>query len=116
MSKMNHVVKKKWLRALRSGDYQQGTKYLRSTRCGELKHCCLGVLCELFLQENNSQKWHQDGEVFYLDGWRGVLPTPVMKWAELATTQVKVEETSLVRLNDDGTSFEEIADIIEEYL
>jgi hypothetical protein len=35
-----------WLEALKSGNYKHGTGSLCSTRSGELRHCCLGVLCE----------------------------------------------------------------------
>lgn len=40
---MDAQLKAKWVEALRSGEYRQGTMYLRR----EGKHCCLGVLCEL---------------------------------------------------------------------
>jgi hypothetical protein len=40
---MDADLKAKWVEALRSGEYEQGSLYLRK----EGKHCCLGVLCEL---------------------------------------------------------------------
>ena len=38
--------KKEWIAALRSGKYKQGRYYLNSDGC----HCCLGVLCEVAIQ------------------------------------------------------------------
>jgi len=40
---MKKSIKKKWLAALRSGKYEQGTGAL----CEDGKYCCLGVLCEV---------------------------------------------------------------------
>ena len=45
---MNQEIKKKWLNALRSGDYKQGRDVLRRVgRDGEDRWCCLGVLCDI---------------------------------------------------------------------
>lgn len=41
---MDPVLKKKWVRALRSGRYKQGRNALR-THLGS--YCCLGVLCKV---------------------------------------------------------------------
>lgn len=43
-----HPLVDKWLLALESGDYKQGTGYLR-TKNNEF--CCLGVLCDLAAKE-----------------------------------------------------------------
>lgn len=57
---MNPDVKDMWLKALRSGEYEQTTGYLREAKPdGKEGYCCLGVLCELAVKE-------------------GVLPAPVM--------------------------------------
>ncbi len=48
-TKMNPEVKQKWIGALRSGKYEQGTEKLRSVS----GYCCLGVLCDLYAQEHN---------------------------------------------------------------
>ena len=44
---MNKEVKKKWVDALRSGEYAQGRSSLRDHD----EYCCLGVLCELAVKE-----------------------------------------------------------------
>lgn len=40
---MNKITKKKWIDALRSGKYEQGTHAL----CRDGKYCCLGVLAKI---------------------------------------------------------------------
>ncbi len=42
---MNPNVKEKWVKALRSGHYQQGKGMLRTH---DDAFCCLGVLCDLY--------------------------------------------------------------------
>jgi hypothetical protein len=41
--RMNPEIKTKWVAALRSGTYEQGSHVLRK---GD-RYCCLGVLCEI---------------------------------------------------------------------
>lgn len=44
---MKNNIMKKWVKALRSGKYKQGTGTLKQyNRNEEAKHCCLGVLCQ----------------------------------------------------------------------
>ena len=52
---MNQEIKKRWIEALRSGEYQQGKESL--FHCG--KFCCLGVLTDLYIKEHGLQ-WKQD--------------------------------------------------------
>jgi hypothetical protein len=41
-------LRSQWLEALRSGDYEQGSKVLRNkSYTGKYEYCCLGVLCEI---------------------------------------------------------------------
>lgn len=42
---MDRAIKKRWLRALRSGRYKQGENYLFNSDSGAF--CCLGVLCAI---------------------------------------------------------------------
>jgi len=111
---MNKKVKKKWLKALRSGEYKQTKNLLKNKD----KYCCLGVLCDIHSIENNG-KWelNDDGEYIYL-GRFGQLPEEVMKWASLNTNDVKYKgkKESLMMANDNGYSFKQIANIIESQL
>jgi hypothetical protein len=117
---MNQEVKQKWLEALRSGTYKQGIRLLRSTTN---EYCCLGVLCDLHAKETNTL-WctseTRDNARTYLDEAL-VLPTPVKQWAGLISDNPlamagpkKISKRTLASLNDCGSTFTEIAAIIEE--
>lgn len=112
---------KKWIEALRSGTYQQGVARLR--RQG--RYCCLGVACDLM----DSSKWRTSG--WRMDDGRissFYLPTEVADWLgidkeyrldpEGLTTNVLVknrhdQKDDIASMNDDGASFDDIADAIE---
>lgn len=100
---MNNDVKEKWVAALRSGEYEQGTRMLSRDN----KFCCLGVLCKLSGLEFSPE--------------RGYLPDSVVKWAGLDSISPGVVKDgvtdSLAYLNDvKGLTFNQIADLIEEQL
>jgi hypothetical protein len=140
-SKMNHDVKIRWLEALRSNKYRQGTGTLRTL---EGKFCCLGVLCDLYSPE----EWKNfSGYANYSYGTinePAVLIPSVCDWAGLDFDSSQGDPTlpveaiakdprwlsfiaqnpgrkdlkviSLSMLNDNGFSFQEIANLIERYL
>jgi uncharacterized protein YeaC (DUF1315 family) len=130
---MNPEIKQKWIDALRSGKYSQGSEKLRS----EQGYCCLGVLCDLYSQEQN-QEWdfrgvdeenHQLMDYWYFDDASEFLPESVMNWAglSLANPPVKLDveeededpwsyQDEISNLNDSGYSFIALADIIEAQL
>ncbi len=102
---MNPELKAKWLRALRSGDYSQCRKDLRDAD----SFCCLGVLCD----------------VSGLGGWNGADQYVIGEDARSGYPHGAVREAAdvdggmvrrLARMNDDGASFAEIADVIEREL
>lgn len=105
---------KKWLVALRSGEYKQGRFDLR---VGSNKFCCLGVLCDI----SGLGEWVKNA---YL-GCTGTLPTEVCNWAGLIASSPGFHgegecdawhrKTRLTALNDEGMGFDEIADVIEKY-
>lgn len=104
---MNKWVKRKWLKALRSGEYQQGTRRLVSI--SQETYCCLGVLaCEMvpeFIRKKNSYE-------MAIDGNYGTIPDDLATLWELT----REEQGALTIKNDNGYSFREIADWIEENL
>jgi hypothetical protein len=122
---MNSDVKQKWVEALRSGKYKQGTGALRDS---DGMYCCLGVLCELAVEAGAASRTNsgtygvRDEEGYMIDGSDSVLPQSVSVWAGLhgAANPMVVFGTnhaSLADLNDNvGLSFERIADVIEEQL
>lgn len=127
--KMNPEVKKKWLKALRSGEYKQTVGVLHKKGGG---FCCLGVLTDLYLKEKGIE-----------DGWVGedrgdecqvkltksgehdfenLLPSKVASWAGLKGQDNPVcGDFSLAEWNDgEGgatrKTFKKIADLIEKHL
>jgi hypothetical protein len=130
---MKKEVAKKWIKALRSGKYKQGKGYLKQfTSKNEPRHCCLGVLCELYDQQmkKNHKKTlfaehmidSESGtfvEFISFNKHDGGLPKEVREWAnminpcgEFVNNKDRVEYLS--DLNDDGKKFSTIADIIEK--
>lgn len=123
---MNEEVKKKWVAALRSGEYKQGKDQLKTERYGECTYCCLGVLCDLFAKETNTS-W--DNKILSCDLF---MPTThIREWAGVSSNDdfsVKVDDPSIISvmahgkiqlyvLNDKyNYSFAQIADLIEKYL
>jgi len=101
---MNQKIKKKWVDALRSGKYLQGTGFLLD----EGRYCCLGVLCDVV---DTSKWWY--GIYSTYEGHSGALPPFVMGEAGLSGDV----EHMLIQVNDEAKySFNEIADWIETHL
>lgn len=114
---MKEKIKQAWIAALRSGEYEQGKKQLRK---GD-HFCCLGVLCNLHAQAHPKIAAQQRTTDAYM-GISGVLPVAVVKWAGLNTRDPIVKasttesKTWLSLINDNGVSFDYIADLIEKQL
>ena len=112
----------KWVDALRSGKYQQAQSQLSITQTewneekmkyesnGQISYCCLGVLCEVAVQE---------GVIPSYDKVACYPPSEVTNWVGLNTHQGKYildgEERYLAETDNDRDrkSFTTIADIIE---
>jgi hypothetical protein len=112
---MNPQIKQKWLNALRSGEYQQTQNRLHD----ENGFCCLGVLCDLYGKENNVEwELEDDGTYYKFKYHTVVLPLPVVEWAGVGGYNPYIYSRSLTlsSLNDNGSTFNEIADLIEEQL
>lgn len=97
---MKYSVMKKWVKALRSGEYKQSKNYLND----EFGYCCLGVLCEV-----ENIKYGKN--------------TKILNNLALKKTGIKSRIGSftsrdggfcLTELNDDGKTFKYIADVIEK--
>lgn len=114
---MNQDIKRRWVAALRSGEYEQGKRWLNDN--GKL--CCLGVLCELAVQDGVITKHTmRDGIGVYGIGATAVPPVAVEDWAGFgrsSTSVWKVKGDYLVAMNDEyGYSFAQIADAIEQHM
>lgn len=139
---MKKAIAEKWVKALRSKKYLQGKKLLKyKSPRGVVRHCCLGVLCELYQQDRRAKKMKplkttrfvavpsaiscdvpRNSKICEFDINYGTLPHRVMKWAGMRTEDGDLgdieyfngeEYHDLVALNDGGASFTEIADVIE---
>lgn len=96
----------KWVEGLRSGKYAQGKEYLRK----ENRFCVLGILAD----SQDPYAWSFDHRLkAYL--WYGEIEL-LSETTVFEKSIPKDLETKLYKLNDEGYSFEEIADWIEEHL
>ena len=125
-----------WVSELRSGKYKQGYGLLKQIDDEEviLKHCCLGVLCELYQSEmkNNKKKQLDEAEghhpdhlldlhvAYSFDQNETTLPEAVRDWSGLhdcdggLPNDIPAIYKSLADMNDHGESFENIANFIEK--
>jgi hypothetical protein len=111
--------RRKWIKALRSGKYEQTTGRLRLNESNEF--CCLGVACDI----SGLGKWDNAGRYTVdhknrLPGYDmayrsyGDLPTAVVEWLGLNDANGPHGKTSLAHDNDArNLTFNSIANIIE---
>jgi hypothetical protein len=134
---MRAGIKRDWITALRSGDYEQGTGQLAFQQLdGAVKYCCLGVLCDLAVKAGVlPEPTIQAGAFGWPDGLspvtgldilnQGTLPLAVQEWAGVADNNPWIGHGDLftdgeqVRIraataNDSlGWDFDQIADAVE---
>jgi hypothetical protein len=139
---MKIEIAKQWVEALTSGTYQQGQGKLHSTdRNGECMYCCLGVLCDLYRQQNpdevdvkvvtrkdQAEPQHYqmmsqfDDSITVYDNDSVVLPLRVREWAGMSDPLGRFIDSeshgqdSLAELNDHGMSFAKLADVITAHV
>jgi hypothetical protein len=133
---MNPEVRALWSEALRSGRFVQGSSALATIDGASetVRHCCLGVLCELAVEAGVAVRVESDS--YY--GYRGsdqrfpvfkFPPVVVADWAGLSSVNPSVEVPNgvvdaddyvddsrvlLITLNDDvKMPFERIADLVD---
>lgn len=103
---MNKAMKKRWITALRSGEYKQARNMLHAS---DGSMCCLGVLCDIEIDDD----WEFRGCHYKIQGFMGGLPEALMIQSRLTAE----DHSMLTVLNDPRhKSFDEIADFIEENL
>lgn len=136
---MKKNIAKKWIKALQSGKFKQGTGTLKQYNSkGAAQHCCLGVLCELYNDSMRKSKKKTLSEKFCdidsdfshgcsrFGGKKDDLPKEVKDWAGMKNSlgKFKIKEVDycgeydheecLADLNDTGRKFKTIAKIIEK--
>lgn len=124
---MNKEIAKKWVEALRSGKYPQGTGRMCAKGPGKQKSfCCLGVLCDIVKDEIGGEWVHNTacGELIFSTGTeKGMaglyLPREVCDFAGIENSAGRFVKNGraefLAYENDTGSSFAQIADIIEAH-
>jgi hypothetical protein len=123
LPKLKPSIKKRWLKALRSGKYQQGTNSLQTIEDGIAKFCCLGVLRDI-IKDDKGYK----GDGWGVDPYGTILTHDVVQYV-LADDIGDDEPSSWHRfcpliIRNDGNhpkmknqqSFDMIADHIEKYM
>lgn len=136
---LNKENLRKWVDALRSGEYKQGVGLLHRTKTvdGKDKFCCLGVACvvamqngvELTTKELAGDSPSYPGHRIQYDETYTTLPYKVREWfgftvltagvrnPEFEINYPVVGKVGFAYLNDDlDLSFNQIADLIEEQL
>lgn len=125
--------RKQWVKALRSGEYKQCKEALRridDSEPGELPaqaFCCLGVACDLFREDLNLH-WEggyifTENEEIETEGTCDFMPLEVQQHLGFDGADARNPRlhnpasgstaSTCAGLNDDGLSFEAIADEIE---
>ena len=132
---MKKSIANKWVKALRSGKYTQ----TKNNLCNAVGHCCLGVLCELYINDTKDNIKSNSGR---FDSEDELLPPCVMKWAGMVydeertgyanknsgTFLIEDKQVCLASWNDGQSrpfrnkdnsvvkgTFENIANVIEEH-
>jgi hypothetical protein len=103
---MKVEIKQHWLEALRGNQYTQGRRYLRRP---DNTFCCLGVLCDI-VDPNAWVKTGVGGMYSHSADYTALLPPPIALAAGIGDG---VDLDFIMRMNDTGKSFAEIADWIE---
>lgn len=126
---MRQDIAELWTDALRSGEFTQTKGYLNvldgtyNVRAGQ---CCLGVLCELAVNAG-ATRYHDEElhkgmrvRIYGANGAYKVLPEDVVAWAGMRSAQGVISagkvSTHLASLNDNGATFEEIANAIDSHV
>lgn len=113
--------RKKWLEALRSGEFKQAKSMLKKKSKGEFRHCCLGVAMELCGVPSAEHEVLGSGVVAYRfeSGETSHLDPAGQEWLGVTRSDPYLNLPSgprtVAELNDRGWSFKQIADAIEEH-
>lgn len=127
------AARKAWIAALRSGKYEQTDEQLlrnnptydigdaddpNAVPTHKAGFCCLGVACDLFLKLEAPIGMRWDGDAFVWNEQelpaRGDLPNIVANWLGLHSSEgAQSDGPTLAELNDNGKTFNEIADLLE---
>lgn len=128
--RLNPIEKAEWTKQLRSGSFAQGKRLLKKEEHNEFIYCCLGLLCEMnkipsnehytsdkvwaFEFEGNEKQRGLPSEHFMQD--KGFLDNSASFYYDFTLFgNLFVIRTSLATLNDEGFTFNQIADVIDYF-
>lgn len=95
----------RWINALRSGNYKQGREQLNY----EDKFCCLGVACDLFIDE--PELWNENNIAGFMPSNQPAAP----EWLKEVSNDFFYQTgRGLTELNDSREyTFDDIADLLQ---
>lgn len=120
---MNNVAVKKWIDALRSGDYEKCTGHLRL----DDTYCVMGVLCDVHSKEKQAKcKWAEYNpeylantdypQIYKYCGDDVVAPPEVEDWiGRDFITLLSSEKADVITANDQGLDFNDLSNMIEKH-
>lgn len=114
-------ARKHWAAVLRTDRFKQGFGGLEYIdNAGITRNCCLGVACRLYIEDGGTLTVKQLQNQTIFESSCGILPEKVMSYLGLNRTACGRLKTLrnhnplyLTDLNDEGKTFSEIADIID---
>lgn len=105
---MDPKLKREWVKALRSGEYEQAQRAMCVWNGKKFAFCCLGVLADISVDG----EWELSKGVRY--EIRGSCSTSMPKHTLRNAVGLSEEDADvLANMNDDGKSFNQIAAHIE---
>lgn len=116
---MDAQLKQKWLEALRSGKYEQGSGVLRTETN---RFCCLGVLCDVVdptgwldveLVDTSIKGLELEIDAYPYKHGSDVSETTLPDELKAQLRLAQADISALIEMNDSGRSFREIARHIE---
>ena len=115
---MNPEIKERWIAALESGDYPKTKGVLKD----EEGYCCLGVLCEIAIQDGVIKKIPPNNRQNYMSKVGAFLPRKVAKWAGIKDVSHpksdpdSSEQGKLAAHNDLSEDFSTVIQVIKDEL
>lgn len=103
---MTKYLKTKWIKALRSKKYNQ----IQSRLKDKDGYCCMGVLCEVSSEIPFKEIFNSTIGAYGILGEYGGAIT--QKYLNLIDLKYEIQ-TKAIKLNDNGKSFNEIADYLQ---
>ena len=100
-----------WLTTLEQHPERQTTGYLKKSNN---KMCCLGQLCDLLYEPNETQLLEGDYYSYGEDENIEDLPEEVVEFMGFYGPYGELDNSTLAQLNDDGITWPEIAKFIRE--